>query len=57
MAHVGQVGTFLLPAWRGMGVGRQLWNMTLGFARDARYRKFAIYVRGSNANAQAFYSP
>jgi ribosomal protein S18 acetylase RimI-like enzyme len=55
MAHVGQVGTFLLPAWRGVGVGRQLWNMTLGFARDARYRRLAIYVRGSNANAQAFY--
>src|SRR5579872_6164793 len=29
MAHVGQVGTFLLPAWRGQGVGRQLWTETL----------------------------
>jgi ribosomal protein S18 acetylase RimI-like enzyme len=55
MAHVGQVGTFLLPAWRRLGVGRQLWNVTLAFARDARYRKLVIYVRGSNANAQAFY--
>jgi ribosomal protein S18 acetylase RimI-like enzyme len=55
MAHVGQVGTFLLPEWRGRGVGRQLWNATLAFARDARYRKLVIYVRGSNANAQAFY--
>ena len=28
MAHVGQVGTFLLPEWRGQGVGRQLWSVT-----------------------------
>ena len=28
MAHVGQVGTFLLPGWRGLGVGRQLWSET-----------------------------
>ena len=55
MAHVGQVGTFLLPEWRGQGVGRQLWNATLAFARDARYRKLVIYVRGSNTQAQAFY--
>jgi GNAT superfamily N-acetyltransferase len=55
MAHVGQVGTFLLPVWRRLGVGRQLWNVTLAFARDAGYRKLVIYVRGSNANAQAFY--
>jgi ribosomal protein S18 acetylase RimI-like enzyme len=55
MAHVGQVGTFLLPEWRGRGVGRQLWNATLAFARDARYRKLVIYVRGSNTQAQAFY--
>lgn len=55
MAHVGQVGTFLLPAWRRHGVGRRLWNATLSFARDARYRKLVIQVRGSNTNAQAFY--
>jgi ribosomal protein S18 acetylase RimI-like enzyme len=55
MAHVGQVGTFLLPEWRGRGVGRQLWNVTLAFARDARYQKLVICVRGSNFNAQAFY--
>jgi ribosomal protein S18 acetylase RimI-like enzyme len=55
MAHVGQVGTFLMPAWRGRGVGRELWKATAAFAREARYQKLVIQVRGSNAHAQAFY--
>jgi len=55
MAHVGQVGTFLLPEWRARGVCRQLWNVTLPFARAAGYRKLVIQVRGSNTTAQAFY--
>lgn len=55
MAHVAQVGTFLLPEWRGRGVGKQLWNATEAFARAAGYRKLAIQVRASNINAQRFY--
>ena len=55
MAHVGQIGTFLLPAWRGRGVGRHLWSATEVFAREAGYRKLAIQVRASNLGAQAFY--
>ena len=55
MAHVGQIGTFILPAWRGRSVGRLLWAATLPFARDAGYRKIVIQVRASNAAAQAFY--
>jgi RimJ/RimL family protein N-acetyltransferase len=55
MAHVGQVGTFLLPAWRGRGVGRELWTATAAFAREARYQKLVVQVRGANAHAQAFY--
>ena len=55
MAHVGQVGTFVMPEWRGRGLGRQLWSATVAFARDANYRKFVIQVRGSNTAAQAFY--
>jgi len=55
MAHVGQVGTFLLPEWRRRGVGRRLWNATTAFAAGAGYRKLVIQVRGSNAAAQAFY--
>ena len=55
MAHVGQVGTFLLPAWRGRGVGRELWRATAAFAREARYQKLLVQVRGANAHAQSFY--
>jgi L-amino acid N-acyltransferase YncA len=55
MAHVGQVGTFLLPAWRGRGVGRELWRATAPAAREAGYQKLVIQVRGSNVHAQAFY--
>ncbi len=55
MSHVGQIGTFLLPDWRGQGVGRSLWNATHAFAREAGYRKFAIQVRASNVAAQSFY--
>ena len=55
MAHVGQVGTFLLPAWRGRGIGRELWKATAAFAREARYQKLVIQVRAMNAHAQAFY--
>ncbi|MBM3817597.1 MAG: GNAT family N-acetyltransferase [Acidimicrobiia bacterium] len=55
MAHVGQLGTFVLPAWRGRGVGRALFGETTRFAAAAGYRKFVIAVRASNASAQAFY--
>ena len=55
MAHVGQVGTFVLPAWRGRGAGRALFEATRQFAAAAGYRKFVIQVRGSNAAAQSFY--
>jgi L-amino acid N-acyltransferase YncA len=55
MAHVGQVGTFLLPAWRGRGIGRELWKATAALAREVRYQKLVVQVRGANAHAQSFY--
>lgn len=55
MAHVGQLGTFILPEWRGLGIGRLLWSATESFARKADYRKLAIQVRASNDSAQAYY--
>ncbi len=53
--HVGVMGTFVLPAWRGKGIGRRLAEHTLDFARANGYEKVVIYVRASNAGAQAFY--
>ena len=55
MAHVGHIGTFLLPALRGRGIGHQLWEATASFAREAGYRKLVIQVRATNPRAQAFY--
>ena len=55
MAHVGQLGTFLLPEWRGRGVGQALFNVTTTFAASVGYRKLVIQVRASNLSAQAFY--
>ena len=55
MAHVGQIGTFLLPAHRGRGIGHQLWEATASFARETVYRKLVIQVRATNPRAQAFY--
>jgi len=55
MAHVGQLGTFLLPEWRGRGVGQALFNSTMQFAASVGYRKLVIQVRASNVSAQTFY--
>jgi len=55
MSHVGQIGTFLMPAWRRQGVGHALFRVTQEFAREADYGKFVIQVRASNSSAQAFY--
>jgi L-amino acid N-acyltransferase YncA len=56
MDHVGQLGTFVLQPWRGRGVGRQLAAHTFACARAAGYDKLVIFVRASNAGAQAFYT-
>ena len=55
MAHVGHVGTFILPTYRRRGLGHSLWAATAAFARAAGYRKLVIQVRATNAAAQAFY--
>jgi GNAT superfamily N-acetyltransferase len=55
MAHVGQLGTFILPEWRRRGVGHALFHETEAFARSSGYRKIVIQVRASNMSAQSFY--
>ena len=55
MGHVAQLGTFVLPEWRGRGVGQALFEVSRQFARSAGYRKIVINVRASNEDAQAFY--
>lgn len=55
MAHVGQLGTFLLPEWRRRGVGMALFDATRRFAARTGYQKLVIHVRASNVPAQAFY--
>lgn len=55
MAHVGQLGTFVLPRWRGHGIGEALFAATRQFAVAAGYRKLVIQVRGSNVSAQQYY--
>jgi len=56
MNHVATVGTYVLPEYRGKGMGEALFEKTLEFARNQGYEKFVIYVRASNTGAQAFYS-
>jgi RimJ/RimL family protein N-acetyltransferase len=55
MAHVGQLGTFIVPSWRGWGVGASLFQATRQFALSVGYRKLVIQVRASNASALSFY--
>jgi phosphinothricin acetyltransferase len=55
MAHVGQIGTFLSPAWRRRGVGEALFQRAVDFGRKHDYLKFVIQVRSSNISAQGFY--
>ncbi|MFX1573777.1 MAG: GNAT family N-acetyltransferase [Promethearchaeota archaeon] len=53
--HVGTIGTFILPKWRGYGIGRELAIKTFQFARKHEYEKLVIYVRAKNTGAIEFY--
>ena len=55
MAHVGEVGTWVLPEWRGHGIGRCLFEATRRCAAENAYRKLLCQVRASNSGALAFY--
>jgi ribosomal protein S18 acetylase RimI-like enzyme len=53
--HVGTLGTFIIPDWRGQKIGKILTNYTFNFARKNGYEKFVIYVRSENLRAIEFY--
>lgn len=55
MAHVAQLGTFLLQKWRRRGVGKALFDVAVTFARDHGYLKIVIQVRAANETGQTFY--
>lgn len=56
MDHVAHLGTYVLSAYRGRGVGRRLAGVTLAFARAQGYEKAVIYVLAHNEGGLAFYS-
>jgi ribosomal protein S18 acetylase RimI-like enzyme len=55
VGHIAHVGTWLLPNFRGQGIGKQLWTESLAFARRCAYRKAVISVLAHNDRALRFY--
>ncbi len=56
MDHVASLGTYVLPAVRGRGLGRALTEATWGYARATGFTKIVITVRADNPGAQSFYT-
>jgi dephospho-CoA kinase len=56
MDHVASVGTHILAAVRGRGLGQALSAVTWAEARAAGFSKLVIAVREDNPQAQAFYT-
>ncbi|MFW9770865.1 MAG: GNAT family N-acetyltransferase [Candidatus Thorarchaeota archaeon] len=54
-SHVGTIGTFILPEYRGMNIGNSLAKQTFKFARANLYEKIMIYIRNGNEKAIKFY--
>lgn len=55
MSQVGTLGTYILPEYRGKGIGKKLFEESLKFAREFKYEKLVIYVRETNTSALSFY--
>ncbi|MFX0059919.1 MAG: GNAT family N-acetyltransferase [Candidatus Hodarchaeota archaeon] len=53
--HVGTIGTFIRPEFRGKGIGKELTEVTIEFAKEKDYEKFIVYIRATNISAQNFY--
>lgn len=56
MDHVAIMGTQVYKGFRRQGIGRQLAEASLTFAREEGYEKVVIYVRSWNTAARDFYS-
>jgi ribosomal protein S18 acetylase RimI-like enzyme len=55
MDHVAVIGTYVYRNYRQRGVGSQLAEHTMAFARQQGYEKAIVYVRAGNSGAQAYY--
>jgi RimJ/RimL family protein N-acetyltransferase len=54
-AHVLDMGMFVLPAWRGSGLAKNLLEIALAWAQDSGFSKVTLGVLASNARAISFY--
>jgi len=54
--HVATLGSYLLAAARGHGIGRAMSEATFAAARRLGFRKLVINVRADNTAAQTFYA-
>jgi len=55
MSHVANIVTQILPGFRGKGIGTQLAERTLEFARENGYEKISSYVIKDNIHAINYY--
>jgi len=55
MNHVAHLGTYVRADVRGCGIGRELAEATLAFAREHGYEKSVIYVMAANELGLAYY--
>ncbi len=56
MDHVATLGSYVIAALRGCGVGKALSRSTFAVGRELGFSKLVIQVRADNPGAQAFYA-
>jgi dephospho-CoA kinase len=56
MDHVGTMGSYVIEAVRGRGLGAAMSRATFAAARELAFSKLVISVRADNRGAQAFYT-
>lgn len=55
VSHVATMGTWLRAGARGRGIGAELFDASIGFARSNKYTKIVIQVLAGNDRALRFY--